>query len=49
LNTSHQPRRLDIAGTANLLLSTDLDRDSETIRGATMLRADEGIILALDA
>jgi alpha-glucosidase len=49
LNTSPQPRRLDIAGTANLLLSTNLDRDGETIRGATMLRADEGIILALDA
>ncbi len=48
LNISHQPRRLEIASNARLLLSTHLDREGEAVGGATMLRADEGLILALD-
>jgi len=48
LNCCHQPRRLEFDATATLVLSTQLDRDGETIRDATILRADEGVILRLD-
>jgi alpha-glucosidase len=45
LNCSHDPRRLEIDGNARLVLSTSLDREGDAISGATILRADEGVIL----
>ncbi len=49
LNTVHQPRKVEWQGAGTLLLSTYLDSDGKAMAGSILLRADEGIIVKLQA
>jgi alpha-glucosidase len=50
LNFAHAPEALRLPGEAGrVLLSTFLDRQNERIEGQVRLRADEGVVVALDA
>jgi alpha-glucosidase len=52
LNLGHQSERVplpDDAGGGQILLSTYLDRDGERVESAVRVRADEGIIIKLEA
>jgi alpha-glucosidase len=48
LNIAHEPRRWSWRGKGTLLLSTHLDRDRQSVKGSTLLRADEGVIIMLE-
>jgi len=43
-----QPRLWEWQGRGTLLLSTKLDREPQIIKGPTLLRADEGVVIALE-
>ena len=45
LNLGATPHRLPLADPGRVLLSTHLDRPSETLTGHVELRANEGIML----
>ena len=47
LNFSHDPRNLPCDATADLLISTHLDRDPGAVQSSLILRGDEGVILRL--
>jgi alpha-glucosidase len=47
LNTMPEPRKLELSGSAEVLLSTGLDRDPQPVSGFLILRPDEGVILQL--
>lgn len=49
LNIAHEPRRWSWKGRGTLLMSTHLDRDRQAVEGPTQLRADEGVIIVLEA
>ncbi|WP_458757636.1 alpha-amylase family glycosyl hydrolase [Afipia sp. TerB] len=48
LNIANEPREWRWAGTGTLLLSTHLDRDEQPLKGPTLLRADEGLIVRME-
>ncbi|MBV9519919.1 MAG: DUF3459 domain-containing protein [Hyphomicrobiales bacterium] len=48
LNLVHEPRRWEWEGSGTLLLSTHLDRKEQPLKGPTLLRADEGLMVKLD-
>jgi alpha-glucosidase len=47
LNFSHDPRKLPFDPTADLLISTHLDREPGVVQSSLILRGDEGVILRL--
>jgi alpha-glucosidase len=50
LNFAHAPATVQVHGDAGVVvLSTFLDRQSERVDGQVRLRADEGLVIALDA
>ena len=49
LNTAHEPRKFSLPKGGKLLLSTYLDQEGKHVSGALLLRADEGLIIRLDA
>jgi Domain of unknown function (DUF3459) len=46
LNFSHDPRKLPLDPTADLLISTHLDREPGVVQSSLILRGDEGVIIA---
>jgi alpha-glucosidase len=50
LNFAHAPETFSFPGeTGSVRLNTFLDREGEPVDGQVRLRADEGVVLALDA
>lgn len=49
LNITPEPRKWEWQGRGKLLLSTKLDRSAQTIEGPMLLRANEGLLVELDA
>jgi alpha-glucosidase len=48
LNFGHEMEQLALSGaTGNVILSTSLDRDDESVEGQVILRQDEGVIVRL--
>ena len=47
LNLVHEPREWEWQGAGTLLVSTHLDRKEQPLKGPTLLRADEGLIVKL--
>jgi alpha-glucosidase len=49
LNTAHEPRKFSLPKGGKVLLSTYLDKEGKHVSGALLLRADEGLVIRLDA